>query len=211
LAEYRASLAEQQKQLSWDARASMRAVTGWGTVQTEEEWLAAVDKAREDYARGAFLIERLGAERFLDPPLLAVLLTLRRRLMEEEGATTAAEAMMVDCAVLSYYHLLRVNGWIGNLALVVEREFFGLESPTVKLRSYYGSREAGKLNVEETAQRIGEQFMPLLDRANRMMLRNLRAIRERKVKPAPSVTIGAAAQVNLAQQQVNVAAGEAKD
>ena len=52
-----------------------------------------------DYDRGAFLIERLGAERYLDPPLMAVLLTLRRQLIDEEGATTAAEMMMVDCAV----------------------------------------------------------------------------------------------------------------
>ena len=33
----------------------------------------------------------------------------------EWGITTAAEAMLVDLAVLNYYHALRVQDWIGDL------------------------------------------------------------------------------------------------
>jgi hypothetical protein len=45
--------------------------------------------------------------------------------------------------------------------------------------------------------------MPLLDRA--MMLRNLKALEDRRRAPAPSLNIGSAGQVNVGQQQVNVA------
>jgi len=56
---------------------------------------------------------------------MATLLSLRQRVIAEWGITTAAEAMMVDLALLSYYQALRVNGWIGDLALFIEHEFFG--------------------------------------------------------------------------------------
>ena len=56
-------------------------------------------------------------------------------------------------------------------------------------------------------ERLSEQLLPLLDRSNRMLLRNLKALRTLKQPPPPSVSIGQAAQVNVGQQQVNVAGG----
>ena len=47
--------------------------------------------------------------------------------------------------------------------------------------------------------------MPLLDRCNRMMLRNLKALKSLREGPTPSVSIAAAGQVNLASSQVNTA------
>ena len=58
--------------------------------------------------------------------------------------------------------------------------------------------------AEECVERVGEQLMPLLDRANRMMLRNLKALEDRRRPPAPNLNIGSAGQVNVGQQQVNV-------
>jgi hypothetical protein len=113
-AEYERRLAERQKQLLSDARASFRAIDGWGTVRDQADWEPTVEQARQDYDRGAFLLERLGAERHLDPPLRATLLTFRRRLIAEHDARTAAELMLIDSAVLAVYHQLRVNGWISR-------------------------------------------------------------------------------------------------
>src|SRR5262249_27039865 len=97
---HRQIVAERHRRLERDAHASWRAMEGWGNVTTEEEWQAAVIQADEDYTSGQFLLDRLGARRYLDPPLAAVLLSLRRQLVEEHGAETAAELMMVDMAVL---------------------------------------------------------------------------------------------------------------
>ena len=58
------------------------------------------------------------------------------------------------------------------------------------------------------AARLQEVLMPLVDRFNQMFLRNLKALRELKVSPI-NVNIGQAEQVNVAQQQVNVAGPDA--
>jgi hypothetical protein len=72
------------------ARAVMRAMQGWRDVRSVEEWQAACDDAAKRYQSGRFLIERLGAERFLDPQLMATLWQLRQGLIEEYGAESPA-------------------------------------------------------------------------------------------------------------------------
>jgi hypothetical protein len=62
--------------------------------------------------------------------------------------------------------------------------------------------------VEDHVERIGEQLLPLLDRCNRMMLRNLKALQALREPLPPSVSIGAAGQVNVAGKQVNAASDE---
>lgn len=188
------------RQLRHDARACYSAVEKWGHIHSVEEWQETVTTAHERYGAGRFLIERLGAERYLDPELMATVWQLRQRLAEQTGGTVA-ELLLVDTAVLAYYHTIRVNGWIGNLALNIENEFFGQEGPHAKLKQQYGSQVDG-LQVEALLTRLGEQLLPLMERANRMMLRNLAALRDyRKV---PAVSIGSAGQVNVAEKQVNV-------
>jgi len=89
----------------------------WLRVRSEEDWMRVFEESREKYESGGFLLARLGAERFLDPKLIATLLSLRQRLIAEWGRTTAADTMLVDLAVLHYYHAIRVQGWIGDLAI----------------------------------------------------------------------------------------------
>src|SRR5918992_3642601 len=111
-----------------------------------------VEKAADDLETGCFLIDRLGAERYLDPELMAALLVLRRRLIDEYGAESAADLMLIDVAVLAYHHTLRVNGWIGNLAGQVESEVFGTEGLSVavdgKRRSTWDVKIKGLRVVE---------------------------------------------------------------
>jgi hypothetical protein len=199
-------VAERHERLARDAHASWRSMEGWEHVTTQEEWQAAVVQADQDYDSGQFLLSRLGAQRYLDPPLTAVLLSLRRRLIDEHGATTAAEVMMVDMAVLAYYHELRVTGWIGDFAQWLESEFFRKGSLGVRMHELGEGKPGVKvrgLTVEEIVERLAEKLMPLLDRSNRMMLRNLKALREYRRPPTPSVSIGQAGQVNVAAVQAN--------
>ena len=46
--------------------------------------------------------------------------------------------MLIDLAVMSYYNALRVQAWIGDLALHIEHEFFCQEGPTAKLQQKWG-------------------------------------------------------------------------
>lgn len=205
--EYERVLAERQEKLLHGARGIFRAMDGWALVKDQDDWQETVRKAAEDLESGGFLVERLGGERFLDPELIATLLVLRRRLIDEHGASTAAELMLIDVAVLAYFHTIRINGWIGNFALLIESKFSSKQSLTAKFKGKYGygAGEVHGLRVEDHVQRIGEELLPLLDRCNRLMLRNLKALKAVREAPMPSVSIGSAGQVNVAAQQSTVA------
>src|SRR3954469_19665075 len=126
-AEYERRIAERRERLTRDTQAVFRAMDGWGRVESNDAWHAMVEQVATDLQTGGFLIDRLGSERYLDPELAAALLVLRRKLIEEYGAESAADVMLIDVAILSYYHTLRINGWIGNLQGQVESEFFGTD------------------------------------------------------------------------------------
>src|SRR5215217_2471880 len=140
-------------QLRHDARAVYSALDGWQQIGSQDDWVQACQQALESYDSGRFLIEQLGAERYLEPQLMAVLLGLRRGLVGSDGGT-AAEAMLADLAVLSYYNTLRIQQWIGDLAVAIEHQFFAQESPTARFEAQHG-RVTG-LVVEEHLARLAE-------------------------------------------------------
>jgi hypothetical protein len=183
------------ERLRWDARATHRAMAGWQLVRTEEDWVRITAAAHEEYASGAFLLERLGAERYLDPTLMATLLALRHKLLTEWRITTASETMLVDLVLLSYAHVFRVQGWIGDLAVRIEHEFFGDHAFTDRVNQ--GVTTADRLAVVDRVRRLSEQLMPLWDRANRMMIRNLKAIKELRQGQVPAIAIDRAEQVTV--------------
>jgi hypothetical protein len=197
--------ADQQrvKQLRWNARAVTRAMQGWGQIRSTEEWQAVCEDARDRYQSGRFLLERLGAERFLDPQLMATLWQLRQSLIAEYGAESPAMTMVIDVAVMTYYNAVRVQGWIGDLALAIEQELFGEGSLTVKLRQQYGAHFDG-FAVEQALQRLRAQLLPLFERANRQLVQHLQALQRPPRGASPTVAIGRAGQVNVAQQHVNL-------
>jgi len=66
------------------------------------------------------------------------------------------------------------------------------------------------LRVEEIVERIVDKLMPLLDRSNRMMLRNLKALQDHRRPTMTSVNIGQAGHVNVAAVQTNQVGGAAE-
>jgi hypothetical protein len=107
----------------------MRAMQGWGHIRSPQEWRTLCQEARQHYQSGHFLlIERLGAERFLDPQLMATLWQLRQDLMEEYGPDSPTATIAIDMAMMAYYNALRIQGWIGDLLLFIEHELFAEES-----------------------------------------------------------------------------------
>jgi hypothetical protein len=195
---------QQALQIRRNARATFRAMEGWHRVDSEEDWLKVCADSQEQYASGRFLLERLGAERYLDPKLMATLLFLRQQLIVEWGITTA-EMMLLDHALLGYYNALRVQGWIGDLSLHIEDEFFGQDALAengqrpVRRPGRFSCEE--RFSFEEDVRRLSEQLMPLLDRANRMLIRNLKAIKELRQGLVPALAIGRAEQVTVTNGQ----------
>src|ERR1700733_4485381 len=104
--------------------AVMRAISQWHPREDESE--EHVERVLTSVEDGSFLINRLGAAGVVDQDLAIVLLDLRRRFIDEYGDTPAA-MMLIDRAVSAYQDFIRVEGWVGNLAIHIEHEFFGLD------------------------------------------------------------------------------------
>jgi hypothetical protein len=77
----------------------------------------------------------------------------------------------------------------------IEHEFFGDDAFTEMARK--GHRRADRFAVEDRVRQLSEQLMPLSDRANRMMIRNLKAIKELRQGQVPAIAIGRAEQVTV--------------
>jgi hypothetical protein len=171
----------------------LAAVKGRRGVQRDEDWQRIFQQAKINYENGSFLIQQLGAERFLEPELMATLAQLRRDLLAGIENLTAADTMSADIAIIAYRNLLRVQGWIGSLCLVVERELFG-QAP---LNQYHG-HTVGKQLTQEIA-RLEDVLMPLLERCHRMMAKSFAHLEARRGKPRrpASVMVGQAGQVNV--------------
>jgi hypothetical protein len=184
----------QVAQMRRDARSVFGALEGWQHVRTAEQWLTICQATRQDYQSGRFVIEQLGASRYLDPELMATLWGLRQGLVAGSRGTTA-EAMLADLVIASYANTLKLQRWIGDLAIATEKELFGEDGPAPRFEEKHGYVEG--LVIEDQMRRLGEELLPLLDRANRMTIRTLKALAELQRGPVPSVAIGQAGQVNL--------------
>lgn len=161
------ALNAQYEQLRDQAQALFAAVRGQRGIRREEDWQRIFEQVKLDQASGRFLIERLGAQRYLEPELMATLAQLRTELLADIGDPTAADRMMADSAVLAYRNMLRVQSWICSISVVIERELFG-QAPLSEL---HGPSVGNRL--EEQIGRLEQRLLPLLDRCHRMMARSL--------------------------------------
>jgi hypothetical protein len=194
--QFMARVAELSNVLSQDAAALVRATRDGSFLDTDEDYKHLAERARRDYGRGTFLIDRLGAAGLLDPTLTAVLLDLRCGLLATYGRSSAA-AMLIDQALAAYQIFLRVTGWTGNTALMVEAEFFGRDKPSAEFRDRYGNdgRSIRGLTVEQHIARLGEELMPLAERFGRIMreavaaLEGLRTAADQSVERSTPVVI----------------------
>src|SRR5262245_21041996 len=168
-----AELNAQHQELRDQAQALLAAVKGRRGVYRDEDWQRIFQQANINYESGHFLIQQLGAERYLEPELMATLAQLRRDLLVGIQNPTAADTMMADSAVLAYHNMLRVQGWIGNLCLVVESELFGQEP----LNKYHRPTVGPKL--VENLRKLEEHLL-LLERCHRMMTRSIAHLEARR-------------------------------
>jgi hypothetical protein len=136
----------------------------------------SLEQAGDYIGNGRFIVRYLGAERYLDAETVAVLITLRQNLIAELQRPSTADLMMIDAAIVAYYNMLRVQGWIGNLALVVEGEAFGRRP----LNEVHGPSLAEDMRRE--LSRLTDLLLPLQERCHRMMIRSLSLLTKRDVR-----------------------------
>jgi hypothetical protein len=183
--EYQRRIKEQQKRqfqiLKDEARALFGMLDGRPGVRSPADLQKLLEKAGDEIGNGRFIVRCLGAERYLDAGTVAALITLRQNLIAGiRRPTAAADMMIIDTALIAYYNFLRVQGWIGNLSLIFERELFGQAA----LNEIHGPELGDRLR--EQLERLSEVILPLQDRAHRMMIRSLAQLPTAVPPKAPS-------------------------
>lgn len=178
----------------------------WAGITSQEDFDEKCREAVTDYRSGNFFMERIGRYREVDVPLTMVALDLREQWIQEYDIKTAPELMLLDMALVSYFHFLRLNEAINNIMAGIEWEMFALEAPRSNDNSFWrgltGTRKDKKV-AEELAHRLQEILQPVLDQYNRMFIRNLKALRDLK-RGNIQLNIGNVGQVNIGDKQVNV-------
>jgi hypothetical protein len=184
---------DRQRQLEWalvvqalddNSLAVVRAMRRF----RNETGQAQVERVLTSYEDGSFLIDRLGTGLVVDQDLAVVLLNLRRRLIDEYGTGPAA-IMLIDRAVSAYRDFIRITGWTGNTALMIEAEFFGRDRPIPQFRDRHGQegRRIRGLTVEEYINRLGQDLIPLAERCGRVMREALAALETIRAIPSSAV------------------------
>ena len=168
----------QFQELRDQARATLAAVKGSRAIRKPEDWVEIFRKAKVSYQSGRFLIQQLGAERVLEPEVMATLAQLRNDRLVGIESPTAEDTMSPDIAIIAYRNALRLQGWIGNLCLAVEQDLFG-QAPLDQLQGPIIGAQ-----ITEQIARLEEVLMPLLDRCHRMMGRSITHLESRRGRGA---------------------------
>ena len=147
-----------------------------------------VERVLTSFEDGRFLIDRMGAECAVDQDLTVVLLDLRQRLQAEYGNGPAA-ILLIDRAISAYHDFVRVTGWIGNLSIHIEHEFFGSDGPSAEFRDRYGKegRSIRGLTVEQHLSHLRERLLPLAERCGRVMREALASLETLRDRPSEAV------------------------
>jgi hypothetical protein len=180
--------------LSDNSLAVFRAMRRFRSEAEQEQ----VERVLTSYEAGSFLVDRLGAGLVVDQDLAVVLLNLRRRLIDEYGTGPAA-MMLIDRAVSAYRDFIRISGWTGNTALMVEAEFFGRDRPSAEFQGRHGrgGREIRGLTVEEYINRLGQDLIPLAERCARVMGEALAALETTRGAPSQAVERSRPARISV--------------
>ena len=200
--QWRAERAAKGRDLMLSARRHWAAMQGWDRLETQADWERLREQTVEDWESGVGLLQMLGGERFVEPERAALCLMLWDDFRTKYQPQGPAEYMLVAMAVLSFDHFLRVNGLVHGIQARLESEFFGLESLTTDRSPHRMDRSVRGLTAEQIVDQLGMNLLPLLDRLNRLVIRNLRVLRELKSTPL-AVTVANYGQVNVGQTQTN--------
>lgn len=174
-------------------------------LRSQEDTDKKYAEAIEAYRNGSFFLERIGRYGEVDTPLAFTMMHLRSEWIEEYDIKTAPEFMLLDMAMTSYFHFLRMNEDVNNLMANIEWDVFALDAPKFKngVGNFFEDEKRKEFIAEGLAHRLQEVMQPTLDQFNRMFIRNLKAIRDLK-RGNIQLNIGHVGQMNVGEKQINV-------
>ena len=184
------------RRCDWDYLSNVE----WVDINTQDAWENAKETSLKDYYTGKFLLDSIGGAKNNRPSVVAVILQLRLAWITEYEISTVPELVLLDFALLSYYHYLRVNTVINNFEWVINRELFEGDEPKL---SYNKVAKVDGFSAEEHINKMSESLLPSLEMFNKLFLRNLKAIRDLKRSNA-ILNIGRVGQGNIGEKQINM-------
>ena len=146
-----------------DAQSCARSMRNSPLFGKPDEWDNIVNRSLDDYRSGRSLMDHLGADRLIDPPLTGMLLAIRRGLIEEMNAVSIADYVLADMVVIAFANAMRVQSIIGNTSIIIEGEMFGQPTLRAKWKTQYGARpeDIRGLAVEDYVALLSERLLPV--------------------------------------------------
>ncbi len=176
----------------------------WSGILDQAGLDKKLQEAAEGYRNGNFFLERIGRYRDVDTELTMTVMHLRNDWIEQYDIKTAPEFMLLDAAMMSYFHFIRLNEVINNITADLEWDIFALDVPEFhRTRFGINGEKRDKAISEELARRLHEVLQPVLDQYNRMLIRNMKALRDWK-RTSIQLNIGSISQMNIGDKQINV-------
>lgn len=163
-------------------------VAGEDPDLAREAWERITQAARDELVSGhraATAIE----EPYENPIQRARFLAVRQGMVRDWQPVNTTEMLLIDGIAHAYTEYLR---WLETLTAYTSMQ----ERECVGPKDWQPPRVGSDKAVSDSAA--------MVDRFNRIMLRNVRALRDLR-RYSPSVTIQQAGQVNIGEKQVNVA------
>lgn len=177
----------------------------WSGIFDQAGLEKKIKEADEEYRNGNFFLERIGRYRDVDTELTMTVLSQRNEWIMQYDIKTVPEFILLDMAMVSYFHFTRLNQAINNIMASIEWDIFALDAPAFD-RTRFGIRFGEKRDraiSEELARRLQEVLEPILERYNRMYIRNVKALRDLR-RGNIQLNIGNVGQMNIGDKQINV-------
>ena len=171
---------EIRRMIKDDAGVLNRTHPEFSALQKDEEWEKVSEIVNNEYRDGKFLLNALGAGRYIEPKVSMTIAMMREHMIRDLNIESTAELMLMDGALLAYYNTLRLQRMLGDLATQFERELFHDESMSVNLKNT-GNLNVSNFKVEAMLNRASDKLMNLIERTNQMMIRNIKALRDLKM------------------------------
>lgn len=178
----------------------------WSGIITQDDFDQLRNQTSEDYRNGNFFLERIGRFREVDASLTLTILNLRDQWIKEYKIKTVPEFMLLDMALTSYFHFLRLNECVNNAMAGIEWNLFALDAPRFEINTFgdkNSDKKENKAIAEKLAYRLQEILQPALDQYNRMFIRNLKALRDLR-RGNTLYNFGNIGQMNIGEKQINV-------
>lgn len=172
--------------------------------RSPEKYPEILDRVTESYLEGGFFLRNMSLFYEVSPALSLMIYNLRQEWIRQYDLKTVPELLLLDQAMLAYFHTVRLNKQVADMLALTETELFYPDSPAIKIKlnNNLGNEFDGFV-AEDAIQKLQERLMPLIERFNQMFIRNLRALRELKANFI-NINVNQVGQINFAHHQVNV-------